>query len=89
MTAPVVSDNTDPWEIRFTHSACRHRIGRASARYVLATAEPTAVTTASGADAWLYVGPDERGRELEVIALKVYPAYGGRPYLLVIHVMPT
>jgi hypothetical protein len=46
-------------EIRFTQSARKHRIGRASARYVLATAEPTAVTTPSGADAWLYVGPDE------------------------------
>jgi hypothetical protein len=43
----------------------------------------------SGADAWLYVGSDERGRELEVIALEVHPGDGGRPYLLVIHVLPT
>jgi hypothetical protein len=89
LTEPVVSDNTNPLEIRFTQSARKHRIGRASARYVLAAAEPTAVTTTSGADAWLYVGPDERGRELEVIALAVHPADGGRPYLLVIHVLPT
>ena len=84
-----MSDNTGFLEIRSTPSARKHRVGRTSARHVLATAEPTAVTTTSGADAWLYIGPDERGRELEVIALKVYPADGGRPYLLVIHVMPT
>jgi hypothetical protein len=76
-------------EIRFTQSARKHCVGRTSAWHVLATAEPTAVTRTGGADAWLYVGPDERGRELEVIALEVHPADGGRPYLLVIHVMPT
>ena len=84
-----MSHNTESLEIRFTQSARRHRIGRASARHVLATAEPTAVTTTSGADAWLYVRPDERGRELEIIALEVHPADGGQSYLLVIHVMPT
>ena len=84
-----MSDNTGPLEIRFTQSARKHRIGRASARHVLASAEPTAVTTTSGADAWLYVGPDERGRELEIIALEVHPADGGQSYLLVIPVMPT
>lgn len=82
-----MSDNTSRWEIRFTQSARRHRIGRASARHVLATTDPTPVTTGSGADAWLYVGPDERGRELEIVALEVADA--GQPYLLVIHVMPT
>ena len=82
-----MSDNTSGWEIRFTQSARKHRIGRASARYVLATTDPTPVTTSSGADAWLYVGPDERGRELEIVALEVADA--GQPYLLVIHVMPT
>ncbi len=82
-----MSDNTSGWEIRFTQSARRHRIGRASARHVLATTDPTPVTTGSGADAWLYVGPDERGRELEIVAFEVADA--GQPYLLVIHVMPT
>ena len=47
----------------------------------------SAFTTSSGADAWLYIGPDERGRELEIVALEVADA--GQPYLLVIHVMPT
>ena len=84
-----MSDNTDLLEIRFTQSARKHRIGRASARHVLASSEPMLVTTTSGADAWLYVGSDERGRELEIIAVEVQPADAERPYLLVIHVMPT
>jgi len=84
-----VSDNTERGEIRFTQSARRHRIGRASARHVLATTDPTLVSTSSGGDAWLYVGPDERGRELEIIVLEVQPADAAQPYLLVIHVMPT
>ena len=84
-----MSDNNDQAGIRFTQSARRHRIGRASARHVLATTDPTPVSTSSGADAWLYIGPDERGRELEIIALDVKAADAGQPYLLVIHVMPT
>jgi hypothetical protein len=84
-----VSDNSNRGEIRFTQSARRHRIGRASARHVLATTDPTRVTTSSGGDAGLYVGPDERGRELEIIALEIQPADAAQPYLLVIHVMPT
>lgn len=84
-----MSDNNDQAGIRFTQSARRHRIGRASARQVLATTDPTPVSTSSGAIAWLYIGPDERGRELEIIALEVQPADAAQPYLLVIHVMPT
>ncbi len=89
MTGGKLSDNGDRREIRFTQSARRHRIGRASARHVLAGTEPTPVTTSSGADAWLYIGPDEGGRELEIITLEVRPADSAQPYLLVIHVMPT
>ncbi len=84
-----MSDNAEQAEIRFTLSARRHRIGRSSARHVLATTDPTPVNTSSGADAWFYVGPDERGRELEIIALEVLPADAAQPYLLVIPVMPT
>jgi hypothetical protein len=77
------------WRSGSPRSARKHRIGRPSARHVLATAEPTAVTTTSGAGASLYTGPDERERELEIIALDVQPPDGGQAYLLVIHVMPT
>jgi hypothetical protein len=55
----------------------------------MASAEPTLITTDSGTDAWLFVGPDERGRELEIIAIEARPAGASSPYLLVIHVMPT
>jgi hypothetical protein len=89
LTGSVVSDNNPYLEIRFTLSARRHRIGRASARFVMASTDPTLVTTSSGADAWLYVGRDERGRELEIIAVEVRPADAAPRYLLVIHVMPT
>ncbi len=54
----------------------------------MATAESDAVTTASGAEAWCWIGPDERGRELEVLAIEIEPE-DAEPYLLVIHVMPT
>ena len=83
-----MSDNTEWASVRFTQSARRHRIGRASARHVMATAEPDSVTTSSGADAWRWIGPDDRGRELEVLAIGIEPDTD-EPYLLVIHVMPT
>ena len=54
----------------------------------MATVSPESVTTTGGAGAWGYVGTDERGRELEIIAIEVTPP-NGEPYLLVIHVMPT
>ncbi|MGH8860938.1 MAG: hypothetical protein ACRDVG_06830 [Jatrophihabitantaceae bacterium] len=54
----------------------------------MATVVPERVTTSSGADAWRYVGTDERGRELEIIAINV-ASPTGEQYLLVIHVMPT
>ena len=51
----VVSDNTGGTSIRFMQSARIHRIGRASARFVMATVTPVAITTSSGAAAWLWV----------------------------------
>jgi len=55
----------------------------------MASATPTATTTDQGDDAWQFIGPDERGRELEVIAVDVDPPEDGESYLLVIHAMPT
>lgn len=43
----------------------------------------TATVTKRGEEALRYVGTDERGRELEIVAV-IYPEY-----LFVIHVMPT
>jgi hypothetical protein len=76
-------------KIRFTQAARRHRIGRATVRWMLANTTPTGVTTNHGSPAWRWVGPDERGRELEVIAVEAQGDGDPEPVLLVIHVMPT
>jgi hypothetical protein len=76
-------------EIRFTRAARKHHIGRASVRHVMSTVIPAGTVTTQGNQAWIYLGADERGRELEVIAVEIRPQQGQRPYLLVIHAMPT
>jgi hypothetical protein len=76
-------------QIRFTQGARKHRIGKTSARYVMATVTPVETVTKQGAVGWLYVGRDERDRELEVIAVEIQDSKSGDPCLLVIHVMPT
>jgi hypothetical protein len=55
---------------------------------VMASGTPAAITTNSGDVAWRWIGPDEGGRELEVIAVEVQGAEDATPVLLVIHVMP-
>jgi hypothetical protein len=76
-------------EIRFTQAARKHRVGRASVRHVMSTVSPAGMATTQGNQAWIYIGADERGRELEVIAVEIGPRQGQRPYLPVIHAMPT
>ncbi len=67
---------------RFAQSARKHRIGKASARYVMDTYEPTRFDD-EGTMKLLWVGKDERDRELEVIAVDQTTR------ILVIHVMPA
>ena len=70
-------------QVRFTQSARRHRIGRARALYVISTVEPVVVEGDDDiSERLLWIGPDDRGLELEVIAIRE------TEYLLVIHVMP-
>lgn len=76
-------------EIRFTQAARKHRIGRASARHVMARAIPVGTMTAQGNFGWRYIGPDERGRALEIVAVEIVRVDGNGAFLLVIHVMPT
>jgi hypothetical protein len=45
--------------------------------------------TDHGNDAWHYLGLDDRGRELDVIAVEIASTPERQSYLLVIHVMPT
>jgi hypothetical protein len=69
--------------VRFTQSARRHRIGKARALHVINNTEPTVMVADEDLqERLLWIGPDDRGVELEVIAI-VEP-----DYLLVIHVMP-
>jgi hypothetical protein len=84
-----VSDKLPAVEIRFARAARRHRIGRASVRFVLASTSPTSVTTTHGSPAWRWVGVDERNRELEIVAVEVQADRDPEPVLLVLHVMPT
>jgi len=70
--------------IRFTRSARKHRIGKAHALHAMASAVPTLIPGTGGLDdTLLYIGTDDRGLELEIVAV-VKP-----DCLLVIHVMPT
>ncbi len=67
----------------FWKSARKHRIGKARARYVIDRTIPTRVLAEGDATPRLrWVGPDDRGVLLEVIALETSEA------IVVIHVMP-
>lgn len=78
-----VAHNVDRGVVRFSQSARKHRIGRAHALYVMDNGEPQWDRPAGKEPRLLWIGPDERGVELEVVAVQT------PDYLLVIHVMPT
>jgi hypothetical protein len=71
-------------EIRWYRSARRHRIGKAHAMHVINSIEPEYVQATATTDARLvWVGEDDRGVELEIVALDLDEA------VVVIHVMAT
>lgn len=55
----------------------------------MATVAPSITITPQGNAAWLYVGRDERDRELEIVAVELDSEADGDEVLLVLHVMPT
>ena len=71
-------------EVRFSRSARKHRIGKAHALFAMEQSERTVVPAddAEG-ERWLWVGVDDRGLELEIVAIALPEV------LLVIHVMPA
>jgi hypothetical protein len=70
--------------IRFTRSARKHRIGRAHAEHVIRTVPCTRYPATEDLDPRVeWIGPDDRGVELEIIAVELPTMW------LVIHVMPT
>jgi hypothetical protein len=71
-------------EIRWFRSARRHRIGKAHAMHVITTTAPVRIPASGDLDARLvWVGRDDRGLELEIVALDLPDA------VVVIHVTPT
>ena len=73
-------------EVRFAQSARKHRIGKTHTLAALENAgDPVVVAAPSDDldDRLVFVGVDDRGIELEIIAVQL-PGF-----LFVIHVMPT
>lgn len=69
--------------VRFTRGSRKHRVGRKSAYYVISTTDATITNDpATGATVLSWIADDERGRELEIVAIEKPDCY------LVIHVMP-
>lgn len=72
------------FEVKVTSSARKHGISRTRILQVLASQTFTATVPVTGSDPKVvYIGTDERGAEIEVIAV-VLPRM-----LLIIHAMPT
>ena len=70
--------------VRWFRSARRHRIGKAHAMHVISTTDPVRVPATANLDARLvWIGADDRGIELEIVALDLPDA------IVVIHLMPT
>jgi hypothetical protein len=71
-------------EVRFSRSARKHRVGQAHALHVVLHGMLTVIPADEDNDErLLWVGPDDRGVELEVLAIRL------PDLVLVIHVMPT
>jgi hypothetical protein len=71
-------------QIRFTRGSRKHRIGRKSAYFVIAMTAATIFNDSDTGETTLsWVADDERGRELEIVAIEKPDCF------LVIHVMPT
>lgn len=70
--------------IKFAPSARKHRIGNARALFVMEHTEPAISEATPWVDEkWMWVGLDDRGLALEIVAVVPDPAT-----LLVIRVMP-
>jgi len=76
-------------ELRFTKAARKHKIGRAHVLYVIGSVEPTADKTERGESAIRWIGCDETGRELNVLAVEQPDRKTGEPIILIIHVQPN
>jgi hypothetical protein len=73
--------------LKLTQAARKHRVGAARIASVISTIEPTVGTRPSGEPEFSWVGPDNRGLELEIIGVLV--DIDGDRAMLIIHAMPT
>ncbi len=69
--------------IKFTQAARKHRIGKAHALFVIKNNSFLVITDEAGRVQQIWQGLDDRGVELEIIAVVL------KEYLLVTHVMPA
>ena len=70
-------------QIKFTQAARKHRIGKAHALFVIENNPFFVVTDEVGRVQRVWQGLDDRGVELEVVAVVL------KEYLFVTHVMPA
>jgi hypothetical protein len=79
----IMSDTISRKPIRFTRGFRKHWIGRESAYHVIAmTAANITTDPDTGETALSWIGEDERGRQLEIVAIEKPDCF------LVIHVVP-
>ena len=69
-------------EIKFANSMRKHKMGRARVLFVMLTTTPS-IKPSGNKQKWSWIGDDERGLNLEVVAVKE------NSKLTVIHAMPT
>lgn len=70
-------------QIKFTQAARKHRIGKAHAVFVIENYPYIVVTSEVGKVQRVWQGLDDRGVELEIVAVVL------KEYLLITHVMPA
>jgi hypothetical protein len=73
---------------KIARQARRHKIGKGHITAVMAS-DPVEATRPNGETELSWIAPDDRGIELEIIAVLTTDDRTGAPILLVIHAMPT
>jgi len=71
------------YELQWTQSTRRHRIGRAHARFVVEANEPTTATRPTGELEFTWTGADDRGVDLHIVGVLI-----SESIILIIHVSP-
>lgn len=73
--------------LKLTQAARKHRLWSARIAHVVSTSQPTVSSRPSGEPEFCWVGPDDRGLELEIIGVLVQS--GTDQVMLIIHAKPT